>query len=84
VSFYRVYRGVPNGTFRCRFTSPTPSWAGGDPDVPPPGGLFAYVVTAVNPAGQQSRPGIAGAGFVLTLDGVATEDPWRAAGTGAR
>lgn len=65
VSFYRVYRGVPNGIFRCRFTSPTPSWTGGDPEVPPPGGLFVYVVTAVSPSGQESRPGIAGAGFVL-------------------
>jgi short subunit dehydrogenase-like uncharacterized protein len=34
--------------------------------------------------GFQTPSRFAGAGFVLTLDGVATEDPWRAAGTGER
>lgn len=65
VSFYRVYRGTPNGTFRCRFTTPGTSWPGGDPDVPLPGQLFAYVVTAVGPTGQETRPGIVGTSFLL-------------------
>jgi len=65
ISFYRVYRGTPGGTFHCRFTSATPAWSGGDPDVPALGQLFAYVVTAVAPSGEETRPGIAAQGFVL-------------------
>ena len=64
VSFYRVYRGTPNGTFRCRFTSPTPQWPGGDPETPAPGTFFAYVVTAVNAAGEETRPGVAVTSFL--------------------
>jgi len=64
VSFYRVYRGTPNGTFSCRFTSAAPQWPGGDPENPPPGALFAYVVTAVSPTGEETRPGIAGTSFL--------------------
>lgn len=60
VSRYRVYRGTPGGAFECRFTSPTPSWPGGDLDTPPPGTSFAYVVTAVAAGGEETRPGIAG------------------------
>jgi len=67
VSFYRVYRGTPAGTFRCRFTTTVPEWPGGDPDVPAPGGLFAYVVTAVSPSGEETRPGIAGQAFLLDV-----------------
>jgi hypothetical protein len=65
VAFYRLYRGLPNGTFRCVANSTTPSLAGGDAENPPTGQLFAYVVTAVNATGQETRPGIAAAGFVL-------------------
>jgi hypothetical protein len=65
VSFYRVYRGTPNGTFRCRFTTPDTTWPGGDTDVPAPGELFAYVVTAVGPTGEETKPGIAGTSFLL-------------------
>jgi glucose/arabinose dehydrogenase len=64
VNRYRVYRGQPNGPFQCRFNSPTPSLAGGDPEDPPLGGMFAYVVTAVSPTGQETRPGIAGTSFL--------------------
>jgi hypothetical protein len=64
VSFYRVWRGVPNGTFHCRFTSSSPQWPGGDPDLPAPGQMFAYVVTAVSAAGEETHPGIAGTSFL--------------------
>jgi len=57
VAFYRVYRGVPRGDFTCIFTTPEPRWIGGDPGVPAPGAVFAYVVTAVSPDGQETRSG---------------------------
>jgi glucose/arabinose dehydrogenase len=53
VSFYRVYRGTPNGAFTCVLKTATPSWpAGGDPVIPDPDALFAYVVTAFSGAGE--------------------------------
>jgi len=58
VGFYRVYRGVPGGTFQCVFTTPVPRWAGGDPATPATGTLFAYVVTAVSPDGEESLDGV--------------------------
>jgi glucose/arabinose dehydrogenase len=64
VSFYRVYRGAPGGVFHCRFTSASPQWPGGDPENPPTGSVFAYVVTAVNASGEETRPGIAGTSFL--------------------
>jgi hypothetical protein len=57
VSFYRVYRGLPGGAFRCIFTTPVPEWLGGDPDRPAVGNLFAYVVTAVSPDGEETTSG---------------------------
>jgi hypothetical protein len=57
VSSYRVYRGQPGGTFTCVFSGPTPVWAGGDASVPAPGTMHAYIVTAINPAGQSTRSG---------------------------
>ena len=57
VSFYRVYRGQPGGSFQCIFTTPTPGWSGGDPAVPASGALFAYVVTAVSPGGEETVGG---------------------------
>jgi hypothetical protein len=48
VDYYGVYRGVPNGTFTCIAGRVDPEWAGGDPDDPLPGELFAYIVTAVS------------------------------------
>ncbi|HEX5043837.1 MAG TPA: PQQ-dependent sugar dehydrogenase [Candidatus Polarisedimenticolaceae bacterium] len=51
VSFYRVYRGVPNGEFTCVLKTPTSSWpAGGDPAIPAPETFFAYLVTAMQSA----------------------------------
>ena len=57
VSFYRVYRGAPGGSFQCIFTTAIPSWSGGDPAVPAIGSLFAYVITAVSPGGEESMAG---------------------------
>jgi glucose/arabinose dehydrogenase len=57
VSFYRVYRGIPGGAFTCVFTTPVPRWAGGDPAIPSTGQLFAYVVTAVGPGGEETKGG---------------------------
>lgn len=58
VSFYRVYRGTPNGAFTCVNKSSTPSWpAGGDPASPAAGQMFAYVVTAINASNVESRTG---------------------------
>ncbi|MGH9868752.1 MAG: PQQ-dependent sugar dehydrogenase [Candidatus Polarisedimenticolia bacterium] len=57
VSAYRVYRGLPGGTFTCVFTGPAPQWPGGDPSVPAPGTMHAYIVTAVDPSGQMTRSG---------------------------
>jgi len=54
---YRVYRGVPGGSFACVFTSSTPRWTGGDPASPAVGRVFGYVVTAVGPSGEESRSG---------------------------
>ncbi|MGH9868751.1 MAG: PQQ-dependent sugar dehydrogenase [Candidatus Polarisedimenticolia bacterium] len=57
VSSYRVYRGQPGGTFTCVFAGSTAQWPGGDPSVPAPGTMHAYIVTAVNPSGQMTRSG---------------------------
>ena len=54
---YRVYRGVPGGSFACVFTTPTPRWTGGDPASPAVGHVFGYVVTAVGPSGEETKSG---------------------------
>jgi glucose/arabinose dehydrogenase len=55
IQTYRVYRGVPAGTFTCIHATATPSWTG-DPETPDPGQLFAYLVTAIS-GGLQSSTG---------------------------
>jgi glucose/arabinose dehydrogenase len=57
VSTYRVYRGIPNGSFSCIFTASENAWPGGDPDLPLPGELFAYLVTALNASDEETSPG---------------------------
>jgi hypothetical protein len=65
VHSYRVYRAdVLDGVygagevFHCVHEGLAPSWPpAGDPALPPPGKLFAYVITAVNPEGEESSPG---------------------------
>jgi glucose/arabinose dehydrogenase len=60
VSFYRVYRGSVNGSYTCAFKTSLPQWPGGDAAVPPPGVLYAYVVTAVNSSGVETDRGTTG------------------------
>lgn len=60
VSFYRVYRGAVNGAYVCVFKGTSNVWLGGDPASPSPGQVFAYVVTAVNAAGAETKPGTSG------------------------
>ncbi len=60
VSFYRVYRGVPNGAFTCVLKTATAAWpAGGDPAIPAPETFFAYVVTAMQTGAPavETKPG---------------------------
>jgi glucose/arabinose dehydrogenase len=61
VSFYRVYRGSVNGAYSCVFKATTPKWTlGGDATNPASGQLFAYVVSAVNASGVESKRGTTG------------------------
>jgi glucose/arabinose dehydrogenase len=58
IANYKVYRaGLPTGTFFCVHQGISASWAGGDPVDPALGNAFYYVVTALDAAGEQSRPG---------------------------
>ena len=59
ITGYHVYRSTGNGsgTFDCVFQNTVNSWIGGDTSVPAPGGLFSYLVTAVNASGQETSPG---------------------------
>jgi glucose/arabinose dehydrogenase len=58
VSFYRVYRGTPNGHFDCVLKTTVPKWpAGGDPAAPAADQLFAYLVTAVNASSEETATG---------------------------
>jgi glucose/arabinose dehydrogenase len=59
ISSYHVYRsaGSGSGTFACVFQSTTSLWPGGDPVQPAVGGLFSYLVTALNASGQETSPG---------------------------
>jgi glucose/arabinose dehydrogenase len=61
VSFYRVYRGTPNGSYTCVIKATQPmTAAGGDPANPASGQLFAYVVVAVDGTGQETTRGTTG------------------------
>jgi hypothetical protein len=61
VAAYRVYRGSLGGVYSCIFKTATPKWpSGGDPTGPVAGQLFAYVVTAVDVDGKETKPGTTG------------------------
>jgi glucose/arabinose dehydrogenase len=61
VNFYRVYRGTIGGAYTCVLKTALPMWSsGGDPTNPAPGHLNTYVVTAVSPTSQESKPGTSG------------------------
>ena len=72
IAGYHVYRSTGNGsgTFDCVFQNITNTWIGGDSSVPAPGGLFSYLVTAVNAAGQQTSPGARTDGTPRTLSAL--------------
>jgi glucose/arabinose dehydrogenase len=58
ISSYKVYRSSSrDGTFVCVHASTGSSWSGGDPAEPGLGGVFYYVVTALNGTGEEARPG---------------------------
>ena len=56
IARYKVYRGVPNGTFDCIHQATVPEWTG-DPERPAAGEQFAYLVTALDGAGTETSPG---------------------------
>jgi len=72
ITGYHVYRtpGNGSGTFDCVFQSAANTWLGGDTSAPAPGGLFSYVVTAVNAAGQETSPGTRTDGTPRTLSAL--------------
>ena len=72
ITEYRVYRTPGNGSaaFDCVFRNTAPVWPGGDSDTPPPDGLFSYLVTARNAAGQQTSPGTGSDGAPRVLSAV--------------
>ena len=58
VDYYQVYKGSPGGTFTCVHSTNDTAWPlGGDAALPADNELWAYVVTAVNPAGEESSGG---------------------------
>jgi hypothetical protein len=69
IDAYKVYRaGDPSGLFLCARQGSDPEWPGGDPQDPGPGAGFYYLVTAVNAAGQETRPGNRSDGIPRTVD----------------
>ncbi len=69
IQAYKVYRSAGNGggTFPCVHQGPAASWTGGDPDIPPPGGLYSYVIAAENAAGIETSPGTGTSGMPRSL-----------------
>ncbi len=58
VATYRVWRGpAPDGELSCVRSDPAPEWIPGDAATPAPGGMLAYVVTAVDATGAETSPG---------------------------
>jgi hypothetical protein len=70
IESYKVYRSDddPTGTFVCVHASPDNKWAGGDPAEPLVNGVYYYLVTALNAAGQETRPGNWSDGMPRTVD----------------
>jgi len=58
--YYRVYRGVPNGTFSCIHSTRATDWAAGDATDPLAGELLAYLVTAVSPVAEGAEESSSG------------------------
>jgi len=72
IAAYRVYRheGRGNGVFACVHHTASTGWIGDDP-APPPGQIRAYLVTAVNAAGQSTTPGAGTGGAPRALSPAA-------------
>jgi hypothetical protein len=70
VTSYKVYRstGDPTGPFFCVHQSPTPAWPGGDTTTPAARQVLYYLVTGLNAAGQETRPGNQSDGTPRTVD----------------
>ncbi|MBZ5637369.1 MAG: PQQ-dependent sugar dehydrogenase [Acidobacteriia bacterium] len=73
IAQYRVYRASDRGTgtFACVHTGPSTVWTGGDPASPASGGIFAYLVTALDAASEESSPGTRTDGTPRTLSQAA-------------
>jgi glucose/arabinose dehydrogenase len=70
IAAYKVYRSEddPAGPFECVHQGPDPDWPEGDPQVPGPGEVFFYLVTAVDAAGVETRPGAGSDGTPPIVD----------------
>jgi len=70
IASYKLYRSVddPTGPFTCVHESAENTWAGGDPAQPLTGGVFYYLITALDAAGQETRPGNGSDGTPRTVD----------------
>jgi hypothetical protein len=76
ITSYKVYRaGTPTGTFSCVRQSASNQWPGGDPQSPAPGAAFFYLVTALNPAGDEARPGNASDGTPRSVNTLSVCPP---------
>jgi hypothetical protein len=73
IQSYQVFRSSGNGggTFDCVHQGPGAVWVGGDPVTPSPAGLFSYLVTATNSAGERSSAGTRSDGTPRTLSALA-------------
>jgi glucose/arabinose dehydrogenase len=69
VAAYRVYRNAAGGAgpFDCVRQAPAPVWAGGDLAAPAAGGIFAYIVTAIDASGRETSPGASTGGSPRVL-----------------
>ncbi|MGH9866898.1 MAG: PQQ-dependent sugar dehydrogenase [Candidatus Polarisedimenticolia bacterium] len=68
ITEYRVYRASnPTDPFACVRQGQAAAWPSGDPQTPPIGGIFFYLVTARNAAGAETSPGVGTMGFPPVL-----------------
>jgi glucose/arabinose dehydrogenase len=71
ISQYQVYRSpARTGPFQCIHATSQLTWSG-DASLPPVGGAFYYLVTAVNSAGMESSPGAGSSGSSRPLSSQA-------------
>lgn len=70
ITAYKVYRSENDATgeFDCVHQGPDTNWPGGDPQDPTLNEAFFYLVTALNSAGDETRPGIRSDGTPRTVN----------------